>query len=134
MYYAIRKNCTKRRIDRSFFCVGICSVRFSRWLARGNNQGLYHRNSFDTFHAIRSACERVGQTVVFSQNMAASKGSSMSSRTGVFIQLTPYLVAKFKILNFFWHLYAELNLDEIKNALHNLLVNRETNLMDLIRP
>ena len=72
-------------------------------------------------------------SILFSQNMAASKGSSMSSRTGVFIQLTPYLVAKFKILNFFWHLYAELNLDEIKNALHNLPINRETNLMNLIR-
>ena len=73
-------------------------------------------------------------SILFSQNMAASKGSSMSSRTGVFIQLTPYLVAKFKILNFFWHLYAELNLDEIKNALHNLPINRETNLMNLIMP
>ena len=34
----------------------------------------------------------------------------------------------------FRHLHGELNLDEIKNALHNLPVNRETNLMSLINP
>ena len=33
----------------------------------------------------------------------------------------------------FWHLYGDLNLDEIKNAMHNLTVNCETNLMNLIR-
>ena len=32
------------------------------------------------------------------------------------------------------HLHGDLNLDEIKNALHSLPVNRETNLMNLIRP
>ena len=32
----------------------------------------------------------------------------------------------------FRHLYGDLNLDEIKNALHSLSVNRETNLMSLI--
>ena len=30
------------------------------------------------------------------------------------------------------HLYGDLNLDEIKNALRLLPVNRETNLMNLI--
>ena len=35
---------------------------------------------------------------------------------------------------FFRHLHGDLNLDEIKNALHSLPVNRETNLMNLIRP
>ena len=35
--------------------------------------------------------------------------------------------------NFFRHLHGDLNLDEIKNALHSLSVNRETNLMNLIR-
>ena len=45
------------------------------------------------------------------------------------------LVAKFKIpKKKFQHLHGELNLDEIKNALHSLPVNRETNLMNLIRP
>ena len=34
---------------------------------------------------------------------------------------------------FFWHLYGDLNLDEIKNALRLLPVNHETNLMNLIR-
>ena len=34
----------------------------------------------------------------------------------------------------FRHLHGELNLDEIKNALHSLPVNRETNLMNLIKP
>ena len=28
------------------------------------------------------------------------------------------------------HLHGDLNLDEIKNVLHNLSVNRETNLMN----
>ena len=38
-------------------------------------------------------------------------------------------------LNFFSrHLHGDLNLDEIKNALHNLPVNHETNLINLIRP
>ena len=37
--------------------------------------------------------------------------------------------------NFFSrHQHEDLNLDEIKNALHSLPVNRETNLMNLIRP
>ena len=31
-------------------------------------------------------------------------------------------------------MHGDLNLDEIKNALHSLPVNRETNLMNLIRP
>jgi hypothetical protein len=31
-------------------------------------------------------------------------------------------------------MYGDLNLDEIKNVLHSLPVNRETNLMKLIRP
>jgi len=35
---------------------------------------------------------------------------------------------------FFRHLHGDLNLDEIKNALRLLPVNRETNLMNLIRP
>ena len=35
---------------------------------------------------------------------------------------------------FFRHLYRDLNLDEIKNTLYSLPVNRETNLMNLIRP
>ena len=34
----------------------------------------------------------------------------------------------------FRHLHGDLNLDEIKNALRLLPVNRETNLMNLIRP
>ena len=34
----------------------------------------------------------------------------------------------------FRHLYGDLNLDEIKYALHSLTVNRETNLTNLIRP
>ena len=34
----------------------------------------------------------------------------------------------------FRHLYGDLNLDEIKNALHSLSVNHETNLINLIRP
>ena len=33
----------------------------------------------------------------------------------------------------FRHLHGDLNLDEIKNALRLLPVNRETNLMNLIR-
>jgi len=50
-------------------------------------------------------------------------------------ELAPYLIAKFKIpKKNFRHLYGELNLNEIKNALHNLPVNRETNLINLIRP
>ena len=32
----------------------------------------------------------------------------------------------------FQHLHGKLNLDEIKNALHSLPVNRKTNLMNLI--
>ena len=48
---------------------------------------------------------------------------------------TPCLVPKFKVPNFFFrHLHGDLNLDKIKNALHSLSVNRETNLMNLIRP
>jgi len=42
-----------------------------------------------------------------------------------------------KVQNFkkkFRHLHRDLNLDEIKNALYSLSVNRETNLMNLIRP
>ena len=35
---------------------------------------------------------------------------------------------------FFLHLHGDLNLDEIKIALRLLPVNRETNLMNLIRP
>ena len=35
---------------------------------------------------------------------------------------------------FFRHLHEDLNLDEIKNTLHSLAVNREMNLMNLIRP
>ena len=45
-------------------------------------------------------------------------------------------VFSYKILNskfFFRHLYGDLNLDEIKNALRLLSVNGETNLMNLIR-
>jgi len=34
----------------------------------------------------------------------------------------------------FRHLHGDLNIDEIKNALRLLPVNRETNLMNLIRP
>ena len=34
---------------------------------------------------------------------------------------------------FFRHLHGDLNLDEIKNTLRLLPVNRETNLMNLIR-
>ena len=50
------------------------------------------------------------------------------------LQLTPCLVAKFKIpKKKIQHLHGELNLDEIKNALHSLPVNRETDLMNLIR-
>ena len=33
----------------------------------------------------------------------------------------------------FRHLYGDLNLDEIKNALRLLSVNGETNLMNLVR-
>ena len=34
----------------------------------------------------------------------------------------------------FRYLHEDLNLDEIKNTLHSLAVNREMNLMNLIRP
>ena len=44
------------------------------------------------------------------------------------------LVAKTKIPIFFRYLHEDLNLDKIKNTLHSLHVNRETNLMNLIRP
>ena len=46
----------------------------------------------------------------------------------------PYLVAKFKIPKKNLAPDGELNLDEIKKVLHSLSVNRETNLMNLIRP
>ena len=49
-------------------------------------------------------------------------------------KLAPYLVAKFKIpKKNSGTCNEDLNLDEIKNALHSLSVNREMNLMDLIR-
>ena len=45
-------------------------------------------------------------------------------------------VFSYKIQNsnfFFRHMHGDLNLNEIKNALRLLSVNRETNLMNLIR-
>ena len=49
--------------------------------------------------------------------------------------LCPSLDAKFQNYDIkcVWHMNGVLNLDEIKNYLHSLLVNYETNLMSLIR-
>ena len=54
----------------------------------------------------------------------------------VLLQLLSIAVFSSKNQNFkkkFRHLHGDLNLDEIKNAFRLLSVNRETNLMNLIR-
>ena len=66
------------------------------------------------------------------QHVARKLGNIRSTKA-----LKPYLVVKFKILKLshriFFYMHEVLNLDEIKNKLHSLFINYETNLMSLTR-